>query len=240
MPWSAQQPPRCSSPGWIRRGCWSSPTTASPISITRSTSTSGWQRAYLKLKDAAGALSLQNADWPHSQAYAVGLNSLYLNLAGREGQGSLQPDQVEPFRQQLRQELLEWTGPDGRPVFQQVYFREQAFHGPFLQHARPGGRLRPGLPRFGGNRAGQMGARQPGGKPGPLARRPLHRSAGGAGVLFANRGLADFPNPSFRDIPALAIGNNLEHPGGDAAGPSQADDLDQKTVEERLKGLGYL
>lgn len=198
-------------------------------------------RGYLKLKDAAGALSLQNADWPHSQAYAVGLNSLYLNLAGREGQGSLQPDQVEPFRQQLRQELLEWTGPDGRPVFQQVYFREQAFHGPFLQHA-------PDL--VAGYAPGYRASAETGlGKwePDSLAANQDHWHADHCidpqavpGVLFANRGLADFPNPSFRDIPALAIGNNLEHPGGDAAGPSQADDLDQKTVEERLKGLGYL
>ena len=58
------------------------------------------------------ASGLQDVDWSRSQAYAVGLNSLYLNLRGREGQGSLAPEAIEPLLEKLRGELLALKGPD--------------------------------------------------------------------------------------------------------------------------------
>ena len=57
------------------------------------------------------------------------------------------------------------------------------------------------------------------------------------GVLFSNRGLANFPSPSYADIPGMTIGKQLT-PGKSAA-PVGSDE-DQDALEERLKGLGYL
>ena len=65
-------------------------------------------------------------------------------------------------------------------------------------------------------------------------------SAAVPGVLFCNQGLENFPRPSYRDIPALAIGTDVG-PGGSASPPLQSfSEQDQEIVEERLKSLGYL
>jgi hypothetical protein len=59
------------------------------------------------------------------------------------------------------------------------------------------------------------------------------------GVLFCNQGLGNFPNPSYRDIPALTIGTELKH-GNFIPPSSDFRDEEREAVEERLKSLGYL
>jgi len=199
------------------------------------------EHGYLKLKPAAEERSLQNADWPNTQAYALGLNSVYLNLAGREGLGCVSLQQVEPVRQRLRQELEAWIGPDGRPVIQRVYFREEVFHGPLLSQAPDlviG--YAPGYRASAETGLGKWGAVS-------LLANTDHWHADHCldpqavpGVLFASAGLDDFPNPSFRDIPALAIGKDVQHDGAPPRRSLMSDEQDQKIVGERLKGLGYL
>jgi hypothetical protein len=58
------------------------------------------------------------------------------------------------------------------------------------------------------------------------------------GVLFSNQDLSGYPNPSYRDIPALTTGKELEQK--DSAPPSPLNDEDREIIEERLQGLGYL
>ena len=58
------------------------------------------------------------------------------------------------------------------------------------------------------------------------------------GVIFSNKSLADFPAPTFRDIPAMVVGKYFEHSGTNP--PIISSGEDKKTMEERLKGLGYL
>jgi hypothetical protein len=58
------------------------------------------------------------------------------------------------------------------------------------------------------------------------------------GVLFSNRGLKDFPNPSFRDIPPMVVGKYLDN--SKTKPPSFSSGESRETVEDRLKGLGYL
>ena len=58
------------------------------------------------------------------------------------------------------------------------------------------------------------------------------------GVLFSNQDLSNYPTPSYKDIPPMAVGATMK-----AAKPPKEDDYteeDRETVEERLKGLGYL
>jgi len=57
-------------------------------------------------------------------------------------------------------------------------------------------------------------------------------------VLFSNQGLGNFPQPSFRDFPVLAIGEEVE--GVPSVPPPSISDEDQEMLEERLKSLGYL
>jgi predicted AlkP superfamily phosphohydrolase/phosphomutase len=42
-----------------------------------------------------GGDDLSTVDWRRTKAYAVGLKSIYLNVAGREGQGSVPADEIE-------------------------------------------------------------------------------------------------------------------------------------------------
>jgi len=44
-------------------------------------------------------------DWSATAAYGLGINAMYLNLKGREGQGSVDPSQAEGLLRRLRREL---------------------------------------------------------------------------------------------------------------------------------------
>lgn len=196
---------------------------------------------YLTLEENSEELSLRNVDWAQSQAYALGLNSVYLNLAGREGQGSVNAEEIETVREKLRRDLNAWVGPDGRPVINQVYLREEVFHGPYLRHA-------PDLVI--GYSTGYRASAETGlGKweADSLIMNTDHWHADHCidpamvpGVMFSNMKFQSSPQPSYRDIPALAVGKELEHPGAPAAGSSSGSTEDQEIIEERLKGLGYL
>jgi hypothetical protein len=60
------------------------------------------------------------------------------------------------------------------------------------------------------------------------------------GVIFTNHNyLKNFPRPSYRDIPALAIDAQLDH-SKVLPPPSSGGQEDEATVQERLRSLGYL
>jgi len=199
------------------------------------------ENSYLTMRDSAQDKSLSSADWSRSQAYALGLNSLYLNIQGREGQGSVPAGETESLRDKLRQDLLAWKGPDDRPVTQEIYTREEVFHGSNLPNA-------PDL--VVGYSPGYRASAETGlGKweTSNLEANVDHWHADHCidpnavpGVIFSNSDLKNYPQPSFRDIPPLAIGKTIEHPDAPTNGPSQSSEEDQETIEERLKGLGYL
>jgi predicted AlkP superfamily phosphohydrolase/phosphomutase len=194
---------------------------------------------YLGATQEAELAGLRDVDWSRSQAYAVGLNSLYLNLAGWEGQGAAQPELQEPLLSKLRQELLSWKEPDGRPVVQQTWLRDQVFDGSLARYGpdmvigySPGYRAssETGLGRW--KKAG-------------IERNLNHWGADHCvdpesvpGVLFCNQGLNGFPHPSFRDLPALAMG--MQPATGRSEPPPSLADEDQELIEERLRGLGFL
>ena len=198
------------------------------------------ERGYIKLRPDQQEKSLCSADWPQTRAYAVGLNSLYLNLQGRESQGCIPPDRREALGEEIRAELLALKGPDGRQVVQQVCSQKEAFDGPlaeygpdFLVGYAPGYRAS-SQTRLGNweNSVFESNTDHWGSD---------HCIAPEAvpGVLFCNQGLANFPHPSYRDFPALTIGKNVEKSGVIKPPPTSGNE-DQKIVEERLKSLGYL
>ena len=198
------------------------------------------QNNYLVVKDGSDP-GLGSVDWQKSKAYAVGLNSLYLNIQGREGQGCVTPDEIEPLRQKLYDELTVWKGPDNRPVFQHVYFREEVFHGPYIPMA-------PDLVM--GYASGYRASAETGlgkWKSEALTANNDHWHADHCidpevvpGVIFSNFDLKPYPKPSFRDVPQMVIGKELEQRDMPMNPPSQGNEQDQKILEERLKGLGYL
>jgi predicted AlkP superfamily phosphohydrolase/phosphomutase len=183
--------------------------------------------------------SLKEVDWSKSQAYAIGLNSLYLNLKGREGQGILGEAQKADVIEKIRKGLQQWKGPDGKNVIHKVHTQEEAFDGPYTPY---------GPDLVIGYAEGYRASAETGlGEWKKEAIEPNEDHWGGdhcmdasvvPGVLFSNRGLKDFPNPSYADFPMLAIGKKLTVK--DSAPPPSYSDEDQEVLEERLKDLGYL
>jgi predicted AlkP superfamily phosphohydrolase/phosphomutase len=194
-------------------------------------------RSYLAAKD--GGSGLRDVDWSRSQAYALGLNSLYFNLAGREGQGIVRPEEAEQLAARLCEELLAWRDGDGKAVVQSVLTRVEAFDGPL---SRYGPDLVVGYaPGFRASQETGLGGWGPASLEDNTSRwNSDHCIAPEAvpGVLFSNRSLGDLPAPSYRDFPALALGKAMRSKA--SAPPPVSDDEDEKSVEERLKGLGYL
>jgi predicted AlkP superfamily phosphohydrolase/phosphomutase len=182
---------------------------------------------------------IKDVDWQTSQAYGLGLNSIYLNLAGREGQGIVEGNQGEPLTNQIKEKLLAWKDQDGKNVVNSVSTNVEALSGPLAAYGpdlivgyAPGFRASPqtGLGEWektsledNNDHWGADHCIDPSAVP---------------GVLFSNQGLDNFPQPSYRDFPVLAIGEELE--GGSSAPPPTISDEEQEMLEERLKSLGYL
>jgi predicted AlkP superfamily phosphohydrolase/phosphomutase len=194
---------------------------------------------FLSIQQHAATPGLDHADWTNTQAYAVGLNSLYLNKSGREGQGIVTPNEQQAVMEKITNQLLSWKGPDGKNVVSAVLTNQEAFEGPFS-------RLGPDLVI--GYAPGYRASADTGiGKwNNEVIETNLdHWNADHCidpeavqGVLFRNRDLSKFPNPSYKDIPPMVVGTDLE-----PAKPPKDDDFtdeEREAVEERLKGLGYL
>ncbi len=192
---------------------------------------------YLVMKN--GGNDLSGVDWGKTKAYAVGLNSVYLNIAGREGQGIVQANDIDGLLADLKTKLSAWKDEDGNTVVEKVRLKHEIYSGPYT--------------RFGpdlliGYASGFRASSETGLGKVPAESLEPNRDHWGAdhcmdadivpGVIFANRDLTDFGGISFRDIPFLAIGKHLDQ--SHLKPPTQAAGEGQKNLEERLKGLGYL
>lgn len=197
------------------------------------------EQGYLVESQPSQAGTLSDIDWPKSKAYALGLNSLYLNLEGREGHGTLAAADKEAFVRELNAKLLAWQGPDGHSVVEAVAVGEQALQGPLAEYGpdllvgyRPPYRAsaETGLGKW---KAEAIEAN----KDHWGADHCFHAEAV-PGALFATRGLQNFPQPSYADIPAMTIHKQMDP--SNTPPPPKLSDEDMDTIYERLKGLGYL
>lgn len=193
---------------------------------------------YMVLSEPGGN-DLSKVDWSKTRAYAIGLNSLYLNVAGREGQGIVQAGQLEGLLEEIRGKLLNWKAPNGEAIFTRILPKHEAFTGPYS-------RLGPDLV-IGYARKYRASSDTGLGKVGSTSMEENHDHWGAdhcidsnevPAVLFANRDVANMPGLSFRDLPFLALGKHLDQ--SYIKPPSQTGSQGQKDLEERLKGLGYL
>jgi predicted AlkP superfamily phosphohydrolase/phosphomutase len=63
-----------------------------------------------------------NVDWPKTKAYGVGLNGLYINVKGREVQGSVEPGEKAALVEEIGRKLLATIDPaTGKPAITKVY-----------------------------------------------------------------------------------------------------------------------
>jgi predicted AlkP superfamily phosphohydrolase/phosphomutase len=83
-------------------------------------------------------LSFADVDWSSSVAYSLGnVGQIYLNVAGREPQGTVQPGiEYEQVREQIIDKLAELRDPQtGELVVESIYRREEIYHGEQLEKA---------------------------------------------------------------------------------------------------------
>ncbi len=80
------------------------------------------EQGYMALKEGETASPEQFAavDWAKTTAFALGLNSIFLNLAGREKQGAVDPQRAAAVKTELAQRLQDLTGR-GKPAVRRVY-----------------------------------------------------------------------------------------------------------------------
>lgn len=197
------------------------------------------QEGYMQLKNGTASGDLTDVDWANTRAYSVGLNSIYLNVQGREGQGTVSPEALEDTLTEINDKLQAWKDADGKSIVMKVRPKHEVYSGPFT-------RLGPDL--VVGYASGYRSSADTGLGKIPENVMEKNNDHWGAdhcmdsdvvpGVIFANRDLRDFGKISFRDIPFLAIGKHLDQ--SHIKPPSQSSKQGQKDLDERLKGLGYL
>ncbi|MBW2281369.1 MAG: alkaline phosphatase family protein [Deltaproteobacteria bacterium] len=97
------------------------------------------QNGYLTLKNPDKrdeAEWLTGIDWRNTRAFAIGLNSLYLNVRGRERNGSVARTDRLALAREIAAKLNEWVDPEnGKPVVTQAVLREDVYHGPHVHNA---------------------------------------------------------------------------------------------------------
>lgn len=96
------------------------------------------REGYLKLSDGLTShkrnAMLMFVDWEETQAYAMGLGMIYLNLKGRERDGIVEPSEARAVLEEIAGKLRKLT--DDRsgtsvPVVEQVVFIDDVHDGPY-------------------------------------------------------------------------------------------------------------
>jgi predicted AlkP superfamily phosphohydrolase/phosphomutase len=110
---------------------------------TRKLHLNAWLRdvGYLHLVEDAktGQIVVGDVDWSRTRAYGLGFNGLYLNIAGREGQGIVPPEQADAVAAEIASKLLALRDPkNGNRVVlrvdraEDVYSAQRRAEGPDL------------------------------------------------------------------------------------------------------------
>ena len=89
---------------------------------------------YLRIKDGRrNERHLGGIDWSRTQAFAVGLAGIFLNLKGRESQGIVEPGgEADSLRREMAEKLAKLTDPQtGHRAVKQVYHASQVYRGPY-------------------------------------------------------------------------------------------------------------
>jgi predicted AlkP superfamily phosphohydrolase/phosphomutase len=111
-------------------------------SFRRGVNLNAWlhDNGYLTLKDGADGRTewLREVDWSRTRAYALGLTGLYLNIDGREAQGTVRPgDEARELKAALVERLSGLPDDDVGHVAIREAFDTSALYGggPYLRNA---------------------------------------------------------------------------------------------------------
>ena len=102
-------------------------------SWTRAFNLNSWLRAngYIAFRnrsDQVGTGFFENVDWSRTQAYAIGFNSVYINLRGRERVGSVPRQQRRLVLDEIARNLVRFVDPKtGKRAITKVYRRDEVY-----------------------------------------------------------------------------------------------------------------
>ena len=107
-------------------------------SFQRGINLNAWlhQHGFLAMRaNPRGAEWFEDVDWSKTQAYAVGLGGIYLNLKGREAHGIVAPGAAEQDVKQQIREGLKQLFDEKRSVraIKDVYDTHEAYAGPYVE-----------------------------------------------------------------------------------------------------------
>lgn len=79
---------------------------------------------------------LREVDWPRTKAYALGLSGVYLNLEGREAEGTVSAEEAQPLKEKIAAGLAGLCDTDrGATAVRGVVRREDVYRGPYTEEA---------------------------------------------------------------------------------------------------------
>ena len=110
-------------------------------SFERGININSWlhQNGYLHLKEGAELGKgkwLTDVDWSKTRAYQVGLGGMYLNLAGREGQGIVPPEEAKALKAELIGKLAGMHDTDrDKTAINDVWDADDLYTGPYKGNA---------------------------------------------------------------------------------------------------------
>ena len=90
-----------------------------------------WLRENGYIQPSNSTSILSDVDWSETRAYGLGINGLYLNLAGRERDGIVAAgEEREALLEELVSKLEAVRDVDGKPVVRKVYRKDKIYSGP--------------------------------------------------------------------------------------------------------------
>ena len=96
------------------------------------------KNGYLSLKDGKTTCGewFEGVDWSRTKAYALGLSGVYLNLKGREAQGSVDPGEAAGLKHELIEKLSGLRDEEtGGEAITTLYDTNEIYSGPYIGNA---------------------------------------------------------------------------------------------------------
>ena len=92
-----------------------------------------YRNGYLASKASpSGSEWFQDVDWSRTRAYSVGLGGIYLNLRGRESQGTVASgEEAAALKREIMEGLSQLRDRDGVRPIRQVYDAQREYQGPY-------------------------------------------------------------------------------------------------------------